>query len=124
MINLIFAVVGTLLAFYLGVLYTESKYEKVLREMIVSLKNEKNKSDAAWEKHCKALREQYQKALMEKNNAPTADGAEVKHGKWVKVSWGDFDACSECGCSVEYELFKKRYCPNCGAKMDGERKEK
>lgn len=59
MIYLIFAAVGILLAFYIGVWYTESKYEKVLIEY-----KELQEKDVAWSRHCKALREQYQKALM------------------------------------------------------------
>ena len=58
-------------------------------------------------------------------NAPTADVVEVRHGEWGfdGLGW----TCSECG---EYALSIKtnlqsrsKYCPNCGAKMDGERRE-
>ena len=61
------------------------------------------------------------------DEAPTVDAVEVVHGKWVRriVDWSapyswkvecsncDFDICG-LGDAV---LFK--YCPNCGAKMDG-----
>lgn len=51
-------------------------------------------------------------------DAPTADVAEVKHGEWRQVRCGDTPlyACSECG---KNEYMQLRYCPNCGAKMDG-----
>lgn len=55
--------------------------------------------------------------LME--NAPTVDAVEVVHGRWLQN--GEFAMCSECT-----ELFKERevtvfrYCPECGAKMDGD----
>ena len=69
-------------------------------------------------------------------NAPTIEAEPVKHGKWVKMSDADgyYYACSECGEELyrewifdrEFDLFPKkktidktRYCPNCGAKMDG-----
>ena len=58
-------------------------------------------------------------------NTPTADVVEVRHGEWGFDGMGW--TCSECG---EYALSNKtkmqvgsNYCPNCGAKMDGERKE-
>ena len=48
-----------------------------------------------------------------------ADVQEVRHGKWEKCK----ECCCEYRCSVcEYELCRTtNYCPNCGAKMDGER---
>ncbi len=56
-------------------------------------------------------------------NIPAADVVEVRHGKWsvVYVDAGHIDMekmykCSMCG-SRKYNDYK--YCPNCGAKMDG-----
>ena len=64
------------------------------------------------------------------NDAPEADVAEVRHGKWIE--WWDDNyltfcyKCSECG---EYPLTKEetmhdevlsKYCPSCGARMDGD----
>lgn len=63
---------------------------------------------------------------------PDADVAQVRHGKWIEtqVETGDpfgggnyytidVYACSECG-----EMFDiseaRNYCPNCGARMDGD----
>ena len=51
---------------------------------------------------------------------PSADP--VKHGKWI---WEDNErrcgfSCSECGYGVRDERRKTNYCPNCGARMDGE----
>lgn len=60
---------------------------------------------------------------------PMADP--VKHGKWWSVKllddeadFGEVDGaqCSECGYAHESEYWAKTYfkfCPNCGAKMDG-----
>ena len=57
-------------------------------------------------------------------NAPAADAAPVKHGKWefpVFTDKGDgLDPrvmCSACG-GVEAAFARWNYCPNCGAKMD------
>ena len=60
---------------------------------------------------------EYSKSLVE--TAETADVQEVRHGKWEKCK----ECCCEYRCSVcEYELCRTtNYCPNCGAKMDGER---
>jgi hypothetical protein len=50
--------------------------------------------------------------------APTADVVEVKHGEWKenKIEYMLY-GCSNCDCRVDYEF---NYCPNCGAKMEGE----
>mgnify|MGYP001086133498 CR=1 FL=1 len=58
---------------------------------------------------------------------PTADVTDVKHGKWIYVD-GDVGynvyRCSKCGEVISLDEEKiYNYCPNCGAKMDGERKE-
>ena len=60
--------------------------------------------------------------------APVADVAPVRHGRWVEKEEPYFDVlfgCSACGeefCFIEGNpsdnLYK--YCPNCGARMDGE----
>lgn len=65
-------------------------------------------------------------------DAPAADVVEVKHGKWYrhdKKTHGD--TCYHCSvcekmpltdCGMVWELTP--YCPNCGAKMDGEHNER
>ena len=63
--------------------------------------------------------------------APTVDAVEVVHGRWVQMEFwpgGGTWRCSECGYQVmfmEDTPYAKamHYCPNCGAKMDGERRE-
>ena len=58
--------------------------------------------------------------------APTIEAEPVRRGRWIDahmISGGDFNRCSECGCYIEQVYFANdynvRYCPNCGAKMDG-----
>lgn len=66
------------------------------------------------------------------DSIPTADVAPVVHGSWKEFS-DDFEICAtEFECSVCKESFctseltdkefrvMMRYCPNCGARMDGE----
>ena len=56
------------------------------------------------------------------NELPAVDAAPMIHGRWVYEH--DDPAmipCSVCG----YQVFRynnTRYCPNCGAKMDSERR--
>lgn len=89
----------------------------------------------------KALIEAYDKAhkgppggarkLMEE--APGVDAIEVVHGRW-EIFLSDYDDCELMRCSCCGSEFYDgdndtvdslhNYCPYCGAKMDGERKEK
>lgn len=69
------------------------------------------------------LREDYGVGLGEKK---AADVVEVKHGRWeteidYDEFWGDLDyyKCSLCG-HRELRDAQTPYCPNCGARMDGE----
>lgn len=54
---------------------------------------------------------------------PAADVAPVVHGKWAHVG-GDEWCCSRCGYVVTTESRdeepRKKYCSDCGARMDGE----
>lgn len=59
------------------------------------------------------------------NTLPTVDAEEVVHGRWVDEY--PYVRCSECNaewinCITDNEPKLFYYCPNCGAKMDGERK--
>ena len=59
---------------------------------------------------------------------PAADVAPVKHGRWIEYTkviipepynkWEQAWKCSECGFDDGFVAYN--YCPNCGAKMDGE----
>ena len=51
---------------------------------------------------------------------PAADVVSVKHGEWIYDHWCEFK-CSECGQLSDSKPYKgkERYCPNCGARMDG-----
>ena len=62
-----------------------------------------------------------QRAILD---APAADVAPVRHGRWVHEHMSEGYAwvmCSECEAVIHKILINKRlnYCPNCGAKMDG-----
>lgn len=56
----------------------------------------------------------------------TADVAEVKHGTWIGETDNKgvgYAKCSACGGTMSIFCYGHDYCPRCGAKMDGERKE-
>lgn len=61
-----------------------------------------------------------QRAIL---NAPAADVAPVRHGKWIDK--GEYAVCMECGGrsgtqydGVEPIPLMTQFCPNCGAKME------
>lgn len=56
---------------------------------------------------------------------PTIEAEPVRHGEWFSRyarHWKGRDECSECGYHEKdhRDLSHMKYCPNCGAKMDGE----
>ena len=66
-------------------------------------------------------------------NIPTADVQTVVHRKWIKDVDDEYEftyICSKCGSnctsSIDIEnntktMYRTKYCPNCGARMDGEK---
>lgn len=50
--------------------------------------------------------------------APAADVAPVRHGKWERSEGNPYPSCSECGCE-SLSRADRPYCQFCGAKMDG-----
>ena len=54
---------------------------------------------------------------------PTADVAPVVHGRWDDSFDGITPVCSVCGRTHKCFNRTPNYCPNCGAKMDGNKVE-
>lgn len=58
------------------------------------------------------------------NKQPTIEAAPVMHGKWIEPEGVEIAItciCSEC--KKEFPMWAKKdydYCPNCGARMDGD----
>ena len=65
---------------------------------------------------------------------PPANVEPVRYGRWEECDWVDVDEhgfgtrrtfkavlrCSQCACVFKKELlWKRNYCPSCGAKMNG-----
>ena len=64
-------------------------------------------------------------ALAFIENAPEEDVAPVVHGRWIErksfhAEGGMSAMCSVCRKDVQYLGNPLHYCPNCGARMDGE----
>lgn len=65
-------------------------------------------------------------AAMIADAIPAADVAPVVHTRWTHLG-GDEWCCSACGFVIttegSWDKPTKKYCEDCGAKMDGERKD-
>lgn len=61
--------------------------------------------------------EQPELCTYEINSIPAADVAPVRHGRWIELSRAS--KCSECGFETGKYEPPRRYCPECGALMDG-----
>lgn len=68
----------------------------------------------------------YADALSTVEKEPTADAREVWHGRWIGKPISGF---ADCKCSVcgrvtnihaSMGIVTQKYCPICGARMDGE----
>lgn len=70
-----------------------------------------------------------ERAYAEIREMPAADVAEVVHGEWLRAE-DDWNSLTTIQCSLcreewcfetddDVSLLNYKYCPNCGAKMDG-----
>ena len=59
------------------------------------------------------------KAICVLHDLPAADVALVVHGRWLYVDTDteQFFLCNRC---KKKEYWESNYCPNCGARMDGD----
>ena len=75
-----------------------------------------------------------ERAYAEIREMPAADVAEVVFARWEEADWREYDAqscetirypkaaivCTNCRCAFKKDaLWRRDFCPNCGAKMDG-----
>lgn len=59
-------------------------------------------------------------AIICVKDCTTIDAAPVVHGRWVKTNYFDVHFCSCCDKATNTRSGLPNYCPNCGARMDGE----
>lgn len=56
------------------------------------------------------------------NDAPTIEAEPVKHGRWIKKLTYVYCSCCQISWTKSFTESLRRtykYCPNCGARMDG-----
>lgn len=97
---------------------------KLSRDVISSWDRDTHKTIEASRIH----RQEHHHLMSIIEKQPTADVAEVKHGEWIEVDDGiDIGSGKHLECSIcekwKKDRIKSNYCPNCGAKMDGGKKE-
>lgn len=74
------------------------------------------------EKHCRCSNEYCDRQSCPIWKAPAADVAPVVHGDWLlrHIGVGHYWECSACHTNpCIYVTEHTKFCPNCGAKMDG-----
>lgn len=65
----------------------------------------------------------FDRIMKRLESIPSADVEPVRHGRYKSYenSYGWRCICSVCGCDFKAPMFGTvNYCPNCGARMDGE----
>ncbi len=71
-----------------------------------------------WEEITDVNMEHSDKVMFITPKGKKVEYAKVKHGKWIEYPIADgMNQCSVCGV---LRFGDSNYCPNCGAKMDGE----
>ena len=76
-----------------------------------------------------------ERAYSEIREMPAANVAQVVFARWEEADWREYDAqsceticypkaalaCTNCRCAFKKDaLWSRKYCPNCGARMDGD----
>lgn len=75
--------------------------------------------------HGEATRGGIKKALRVIEQAPTIDAEPVRHGEWINPRLNKYGhPCHQCNqCLFVASQKDRHFCPDCGAKMDGGKKD-
>lgn len=92
-------------------------------DVIAYIRNEAKEAQSAFEElggESGIIAEAFEDLANELEDFPAADVAPVLHRRWVCGDYYDVgDVCSECDWDSQMICPSYRYCPNCGARMDG-----
>ena len=72
-----------------------------------------------WDEYNDGFTTMQANAMSEVEFSPAADVAPVVHGRWIEDDTGIMHYCSECHKYNGSTTYMPKYCPNCGALMDG-----
>ena len=94
-----------------------------LREKMYHDAFEEDSEEQKWDGGCWIRYKMFERNI---ESTPTAEVAEVKHGRWVVdrefgndvMSGEQMVICSECGKGIFWG--RQNYCPNCGARMEAD----
>ena len=90
---------------------------ELVAEIVKAQESLLSNNDAVWR-----MNQKYYKGLAWAHrlviDAPTVDAVEVVHGRWIPCGGCGY-RCSNCDFWVAFRSLNN-YCPNCGAKMDGD----
>ena len=102
----------------------------VVREWMVKKMSDYIKREDVWKRFARCFDGKAADIILE--DLPSADVAPVRHGRWIEYGENKDGThnicCSVCDGFLKskghanscYTRNKYRYCPNCGARMDGE----
>lgn len=88
--------------------------EYINRQEFLDIISERNRDTCNGKLSCLQM-----KRMVE--GIPAADVTPVRHGRWVTEveRTGNYAHCSMCDCRCRGYTPHYKYCPNCGARMDG-----
>lgn len=113
---------------------TEYIEREALIEELEKLRMSETLSKHATYELCAITQDAISRAQIVVAGLPAADVAPVVHGRWEEVDWIEPDdsnteiirfpkaalRCSHCKFAFKKELlWRNKYCPSCGARMDG-----
>ena len=108
--------------------------EYINREQLLELINEDCKYKNSTNEYTRGCNDVCDWAIKVIKNIPATDVQKVRHGKWIEMERGHYFKCSECRNPIPYRFgwmsynnviknnIYYNYCPNCGARMDGDKK--
>lgn len=98
-------------------------------EFGITLASAINIETGEWTELFQRENDELREAVERIKDIEPADVSPVRRGMWKKIGkWGRVYRCDQCGNFLDFDGVNAgrgdtNFCPNCGAKMDGKRKE-